>query len=119
MDFAPFVCKSLEKKGEIRIVYLHPGLDTNDLMISVYHAPLTARFHTAVSYVWGSEEKPHKINSAYSASNVDSEDNSVSYILADIATSFLAITDNLKKLLVNSRHPTGYISLWVDAICIN
>ncbi|KAK1759882.1 heterokaryon incompatibility protein-domain-containing protein [Echria macrotheca] len=106
---------------EIRIIDLHPGEPGDDLMVSISSAPLHSGQHVAVSYVWGSEERPHRINAAYATKikGVGGDPNRFTTRVATHPTSFLRITENLRSLLVNIRRKELYISLWIDAISIN
>ncbi|KAK3346001.1 heterokaryon incompatibility protein-domain-containing protein [Lasiosphaeria hispida] len=102
---------------EIRILDLHPGKPGDELMISISSALLTEGQHVAVSYVWGSEERPHVVKVADAI--IVRKDGKESIKCAEEATSILRVTENLKNLLVNIRDEEFYMSLWIDAIAIN
>lgn len=60
----------------------------------------TSHPYEALSYVWGSEEKPSEI------------------LIGDDGRR-LAVTQNLYTALARLRNPTCPRTLWIDAICIN
>ena len=105
---------------EIRIIDLHPGEPGDDLMVSISSAPLYSQ-HVAISYVWGSDERPHCINAAYATKikGAHGDPNRVITRVATHPTSFLRITENLRSLLVSIRSKELYLPLWIDAISIN
>lgn len=86
--------------SSIRIIQLLPAHHLNDLLecrmieMKIRDHPL----YIALSYVWGSEEKPLEI------------------ICHD---TILPITSNLDSALRHIRMPNEEVSLWVDSICIN
>jgi hypothetical protein len=59
---------------------------------------VTTSTFEALSYAWGSQEKPHYI---------------------ELDEGSLPITDSLFKALVRLRLPRRARVLWADAICIN
>ncbi|KAK0638563.1 heterokaryon incompatibility protein-domain-containing protein, partial [Cercophora newfieldiana] len=88
----------------IRMVTLHPGAPTDPLRISINTRYLHfCPAYTAVSYVWGSSERPHLIDAA------------------DTATGAIRVTENLRNLLLNIRPgpEEERIYVWADSICIN
>ncbi|KAK0721152.1 hypothetical protein B0H67DRAFT_536144 [Lasiosphaeris hirsuta] len=86
-------------QGEIRLVSLLPGPRDAPLRAIVYHAVLeNSGQYRAVSYMWGSSEKPHTMWTP---------------------DGKLPLTWSLDAALRRIRHPAQPSVLWVDAICIN
>ncbi|PMD33751.1 heterokaryon incompatibility, partial [Hyaloscypha variabilis F] len=54
---------------------------------------------TAISYCWGSSERPHLVKCS--------------------DPKKIVITENLKNLLLALRTEDTYVTLWIDSICIN
>jgi hypothetical protein len=54
-----YVYKPLKDDGLFPLINLHPGSAYGDLMCTIYIEKLGRRDFTAVSYCWGSPERPH------------------------------------------------------------
>jgi len=109
----------------IRIVTLHPGAPTDPLRISINtrYLPFCPAY-TAVSYVWGSNERPHLIDAADTVMvklEFASGPSKTVAVCPGQATGTIRITENLRNLLINIRPPPEEkrIYVWVDSICIN
>ncbi|KAK1751380.1 heterokaryon incompatibility protein-domain-containing protein, partial [Echria macrotheca] len=109
----------------IRMVTLHPGAPDGPLRISINtrYLPFCPPY-TAVSYVWGSSERPHLIDAADTVMvRLELSDGTTKTmaVLADQPTGTLRITENLRNLLLNIRPgpEEKRIHIWVDSICIN
>ncbi|KAH7139862.1 heterokaryon incompatibility protein-domain-containing protein [Dactylonectria estremocensis] len=109
------------REQEFRIVYLHPGTDADELMVSVeVRATVTSGFN-AVSYVWSNTEKVHRIYAANAVvTNEIKEGEKVVCVETEVPPSaYVMITDNLRKVLLSIRNKDLYIPLWIDSLCIN
>lgn len=90
--------------GNIRLLRLLPHGDKNaPLQCQLFDYPLLEleegpHMYEALSYVWGSSEKPHTIC---------------------IEGNTMAITANLHEVLVRLRDRMIERILWIDAICID
>lgn len=94
----PYQYRTLNK-DEIRLVSLWPGFKDSPLRASVYHTSLeNSGQYRALSYVWGSSDKPHTMWTP---------------------DGHLPLTSSLEAALRRIRHPTEPSTLWVDAVCIN
>lgn len=87
---------------EIRIFHLQPGATGSPLQCSIEHVRLrdNPQF-TAISYVWGSDEKPYSINAGNDQA--------------------IHITDSLYTLLRDLRdcRDIAIMTFWIDQICID
>jgi len=87
--------------SSFRLVRLLSGYDGGipcELFEAQLGGPEDVMDYAAVSYTWGSTEKPHKIM---------------------VNGSTMAVTRNLYSALWHLRHPKQDRILWVDAICID
>ena len=88
------------KNQEVRVLYLRPGHDNDEICVRLDRMRLANAFpYEALSYVWGTElsPKPALVNNVH----------------------YLAITQNLDCALRHLRLPTRSRVLWIDALCIN
>ena len=86
---------------EIRLLTLHEGRFNTDIHISIHTAPLdpyNPPTYEALSYVWGSQEKPIDIQ---------------------VGVQNLAVTQKLAQALSYLRYSDKPRTLWIDAICVN
>lgn len=88
----------LFEKHSIRILSVLPGSGNELIRCELQKAPLATAEYEALSYVWGSPEKPCRIQ-------------------CDGKT--LNITQNLYVALLRLRDRSIAKHLWVDAVCIN
>lgn len=97
--FVQYIYKPLQGVDEIRLLHIEPGLWDSNPRCAISHHRLSQcpRFE-ALSYVWGSEEKPCKIGCGEGGT------------LAVTRNCFAAIK-RLRKL--------GSLVVWIDAVCIN
>jgi hypothetical protein len=86
------------RRGQIRLIHLHPGGADDDIVIDVVPHDLSrTRGYIALSYAWGKgKSDPITINGVPST-----------------------IKPNLHSALRHLRSPSARLVLWVDAICIN
>ena len=85
--------------GHIRLLYLLPGDQGDELQGVIFHiAYESSGTYRALSYVWGTDQRTHKLTTP---------------------DGILRITSSLHKGLRRLRHKSKAILLWVDAICIN
>ncbi|KAF2173654.1 hypothetical protein M409DRAFT_15932 [Zasmidium cellare ATCC 36951] len=121
--------------GQIRVLELHPGARGDELKCSVRVCTLDSTaidtiaagnktFHPfsyeAVSYVWGSTERNHvlKCNKIVNVQGeMDSEERLFEMYQEQFETE-IAITENLKEMLLALRDTRDTRSLWVDGVCI-
>jgi ankyrin repeat protein len=85
-----------------RLVRLHPGTGEN-IEVELIHAMVDDDEmipYEAVSYTWGSPDKPHVV-----------------YIQGTSTTK--PVTENLYRILLDLRFKEEDRYLWIDAICIN
>lgn len=95
----PYSSLSLDY-GMIRLLYLQPGRDGDDIRIQLKPMALEfPLFYEALSYVWGTELAPLPV------------------LVND--THCLAITKNLDCALRHLRQPRLARVLWIDALCID
>jgi len=97
--------RDLEHADSIRLLELEPAKEhDDDLHGSLIHTTVwecssnLLRPYTALSYVWGSPQRSHKI-----------------YIVGDV----LEITSSLNAALRDMRDSTLPHRIWADALCIN
>lgn len=87
--------------GSFRILELQPGEKEAPIICSLIHAQLNVKYqpaYEAISYVWGSSERPFPI---------------------DCDGKRLYITENLRDALVRVRLPDHPRRVWADSLCIN
>ena len=94
-----YLYRPLAAHGSIRLLQLEPGSGSSELRGTITQALLNQneRFE-ALSYVWGSEEKPRSIQ---------------------ISNGKIQITQSLYSALMRLRRPNRSRLLWIDALCIN
>ena len=94
-----YVYRGLKKGKEIRVIELSPGDEDDDLHGRILHVALKPKMeYSAISYVWGSNEKPCQL-----ATNEGS----------------IPITRSLAAALRRARWETKAVVVWADAVCIN
>ncbi|KAL9473464.1 hypothetical protein ACSS6W_007844 [Trichoderma asperelloides] len=100
----PYQYSPLLSSGNIRLLRLLPHGDQNaPLQCQLFDYPMLElgegpHMYEALSYVWGSSEKPHTVY---------------------VNGSIMAITANLHEVLVRLRNRMIERILWIDAICID
>ena len=104
-------------RNEFRILGLHPGVGSDDLMCTLFTESLGVFQFAAVSYCWGSTDRPHLLNCGQG--RMVSVDSKKLHRPAEKPSGVIRITDNLKDLLLALRDEEFHINLWIDAICIN
>jgi hypothetical protein len=97
-SYSPFT-----RQGSIRLLRLIPADENAGLECQLFNYPLQETRHRAclyeaLSYVWGSSDKPKSIS---------------------IGKCHLPVTANLYTALLHLRDPRIERILWIDAICIN
>ena len=98
-SMAAFSYNVLPNKHDIRLLQLRPGTSTEDLNSDIITVPLTDKIeYVALSYVWGSDEKPHAVTTS---------------------SGFIQITTSLKAALISLRSSEHDVFVWAEAICIN
>jgi hypothetical protein len=78
-----------------------PRIDKATYELPTYHDDLDPHYE-AVSYVWGSDQKPHHLT-----------------VEGGRGCSQIAVTDSLMTALRHLRLPNESRRLWIDAVCIN
>jgi len=112
-----FEYEPLPFDGLFRLIDLHFGAPSDDLMCTIYVENIGRKPFTAISYCWGSSERPHVIKCSNPKKIVvDSVDY---YGPAEKPTGVLKVTENLKNLLLALRTEDTYVTLWIDSISIN
>lgn len=101
---AQYIYKRLTVPGQIRTLVLHST--TSRIECSICNAPHQSGGYQALSYVWGSEERPFK------AVTIDSDGKEQGHI---------PLTKNLRDALCDLRDTKELESkiFWIDQICIN
>ncbi|KAI0515179.1 heterokaryon incompatibility protein-domain-containing protein [Xylaria bambusicola] len=91
--------RAIETLRTIRLVHLHPGIETDPIHLSLVTTSLdTAPDFEAISYCWGRAQEEQQVT-------------------CNNAT--LTITNSLFTGLVHFRYPDRPRVVWADAICIN
>jgi hypothetical protein len=112
-----FEYEPLQFDGLFRLIDLHYGAPSDDLVCTMFVERLGRKPFTAISYCWGSSERPHLVKcSDPKKIVVEGVDY---YGPAEKPTGVLKITENLKNLLLALRTEDTYVTLWIDSICIN
>ncbi|KAE9366950.1 HET-domain-containing protein [Stipitochalara longipes BDJ] len=112
-----FKYEPLPFDGLFRLIDLHYGAPSDDLVCTIFVERLGRRPFTAISYCWGSTERPHLIKCGEQKKIV--VDGVDYYGPAEKPTGVIKITENLKNLLLALRTEDTYVTLWIDSICIN
>jgi Heterokaryon incompatibility protein (HET) len=112
-----FEYEPLAFDGLFRLVDLHFGSPSDDLMCTVYTERLGRKPFTAVSYCWGSSERPHLMKCS-DPKRIEIDGLNY-YGPAEKPTGVIKITENLRNLLLAMRTEDTYVTLWIDSICIN
>ena len=100
-----------DAEKNIRILTLENGHYDHPLRATISEASLAdAPQYGALSYCWGSSEKPYTIE-------VRDKQREPLQPLSSPRT--LAITESLSLALRRLRQPSAHIRLWADAVCIN
>ena len=92
-----------EEMQEIRLITLLPSTESSDVHITLGTTPLAADIvpcYEALSYTWGSTERPPNI-------------------IVENPRATLSVTQNLAEALRYLRYEDRARVLWIDAICIN
>lgn len=118
----------------IRLLILHPGIGNTKLRISLavvnladvsrYYSeePYYERhYYEALSYVWGSSEKPHKIqcNLLGYIGRYHRLGTKFTHLPMAVDSGFIETTDNLHDALLGLRLSNEPRCLWIDSICID
>jgi len=107
--------------GQIRLLLLHPETDTSGLHISLAVVNISkASDYEALSYVWGSSDKPHKIQCDF-LGKIETDKlhrTNPKYLPPALSSGFIAVTDNLHVALLGLRKTHSIRALWVDSACI-
>lgn len=93
-----YVYKPISTSGCIRVLFLEPGTPHEQLRGSLKIVPLDTTNFEALSYAWGSWEKPYSIT---------------------LPDGTIPITRSLYQALLRLRRYTKTRCLWVDAVCID
>ncbi|KAL8923554.1 MAG: hypothetical protein Q9208_004500 [Pyrenodesmia sp. 3 TL-2023] len=123
----PYRYKPLDPEAKtIRLMRLLPGNFDDDIRVSLRTTVLTEEHvpeYEALSYAWGSMEKPRDIRVA--------DDQDIQDLMKRlrvpstmvhkhiVITQTLAVTQNLGEALPYLRRKEGIRDLWIDAICVN
>jgi hypothetical protein len=104
---------------QIRLLILAPGSSSDKLACALSVEDLeNLPSYSALSYVWGSEDRPNSIKCGHAGMSYGAHPKS-SWDFPDEIGKCIKITLNLKDALIKIRHPISYRLLWVDSICIN
>jgi hypothetical protein len=101
------------KDDEFRLLIVHPGLPGEEIKCFLVHERLqNSRPFQALSYRWGddSPDKPITILTLKSTINESK--------LGPFKRSRISTTTNLFDALQQLRHPEHYVTLFVNALCI-
>ncbi|KAM0799809.1 heterokaryon incompatibility protein-domain-containing protein [Usnea florida] len=105
-DLGPYEYTTINKEAsEIRLMTLLPGVFGSEIRITMQNHVFTESqipVYEALSYGWGSNEKPAKIR-----------------IKETGGDRMLAVTSNLAEALQYLRYENRPRVLWIDAICVN
>jgi hypothetical protein len=105
--------------NQIRLLVLSPGSGNDDLVCALTVEDLAKLpAYSALSYVWGSEDRPHRIRCSHAGTPKNAPGKGPR-IFFNVLPQYLKITTNLKDALMNIRKPSEYQLLWADSICIN
>lgn len=87
--------------SQFRIICISPGSERNYLKCEIIHASLsTPPHHEAISYTWGSDENPSRVQCSRLGQS-------------------LLVTQNRANVMRRVRHETRPRKIWIDAICID
>lgn len=88
----------LPRKPLIRLLELLPGVPGDELNCKLLHTSLNDHVdYEALSYTWGSLNRPHNIMcNGYS----------------------IPVTDTLQEVLITLRYEKGKRILWIDQVCM-
>ncbi|KAL0260868.1 hypothetical protein SLS55_004560 [Diplodia seriata] len=90
----------LQHVDEMRLLRIAPGTWNDPIHCDIFHCRLSQKIsYEALSYTWGSEEKPFTINCG--------------------ENRWLAVTSNCFAAIRRLRKPDRPRTLWIDAVCIN
>jgi hypothetical protein len=104
MEQTRYQYRSLQSSSHIRLLHLHPDEDLRspDVHCEIEQVDLATDpppLYEALSYVWGSDEKPSRISCGQKTG--------------------IPLTASLYHALRDLRRPSETRILWADAICIN
>lgn len=117
-----------ENRNEIRVLTLHPGDFSADIIVSIHKVRLTAKnppVYEALSYVWGTTDNPVDIEVKSSGNDrLHQYGCRPPWRLSrrkrtPLQSGRLSITQNLAIALPYLRYKDKIRRLWIDAICIN
>jgi Heterokaryon incompatibility protein (HET) len=112
-----FEYSPLQFDGLFRLIDLHYGAPSDDLMCTLYVGKLGRKPFSAISYCWGAPDRTHLIKCG---NPQQKEVDGVTYQKpAKEPVGVIKITENLKNLLLAMRTEDTYVTLWIDSICIN
>ncbi|KAL2206164.1 HET-domain-containing protein [Sarocladium strictum] len=104
--------------GSIRVIYLHPGTGSADIRIDI-HTCLEPPNYTAVSYVWGDNNRVYKVYASTLPSLQSNTDDRRFSRLPRKSFGYIKVTENLRKVLLGLRLEDEYRVLWIDSLCID
>lgn len=109
------------KPSEIRLIALHPGSGSQDLMCSLTTIPLSAarlNEYEAVSYSWGAPGDMYPVRCNNSDLVKTTEGEALMMFPMESKAS-IKVSQNLRDALLRLRVEDDFRMLWIDAICIN
>ncbi|KAF7559809.1 hypothetical protein G7046_g4351 [Stylonectria norvegica] len=107
------------RPGEFRIVHLHAGEEADPIIVSVEVVDTFHHCANAVSYVWGDNERVHRIYAGKAIITHVPDSITIHMAPSEKLSGYMLVTDNLRQLLQAVRSKDSYIPLWVDSMCIN
>ncbi|KAF7550944.1 hypothetical protein G7Z17_g5371 [Cylindrodendrum hubeiense] len=110
------------RENEFRVVHLHPGTGSDELVVSISVQGVSSHGFNAVSYVWGNNERIHRIGAATSIVTRTTRDDGREWISVNTdvpPSAYFMVTDNLRKVLQSIRSEETFVPLWIDSLCIN
>ena len=110
--------------GEVRLVSIFPGSDSDDLLLSLSITKLEELItsYEALSYVWGDVDPSERVKCNYAYTEITQVSQGMTCrrdIYSQVATCCVKVTSNLQKALLQLRTVDDCRTLWVDSICIN
>ena len=102
-------------ENHFRIIHLQPGRIDETIRITIQTVKPGIRGYAAVSYVWGDNDRVHRVY----ATNVQLNDDAPLPTSLAQSTGYIMITENLRKVLLSLRDTLHPRTLWIDSLCIN